>query len=470
MLKEQNELIQRTAVCIDAAVVGMAFMVAFVIRDYPESHSLHGLPSFSECLPMLVFVVPLWAMALWVFGAYASMREKGFGKTFWAVFEASLAATFVFSTAGFLMNLDILSRTFVLTLFVTTVSMLTIEKWVTLLFLRNIRRKGHDCRVALIVGSGTRALKFTEMIERHSEWGIRILGYIDEPEMMGKTVGKGRVIGTLDDMARIIDKNVVDEVIFTMPRAWLDRLDGYIRICEKTGVKATVAFDLFDTAIARPLIREVDGWPLLTLDSTPHDFLHLSLKRCLDLAGSALGLLILSPLFLLITAAVKATSKGPVFFSQTRCGLNGRQFRILKFRTMVINAEKKLDELKRLNELEGPVFKIRHDPRITAVGRLLRKTSLDELPQLINVFRGDMSLVGPRPPIPSEVDRYERWQRRRLSMRPGITCIHEVAARNEKDFNKWMKLDLEYIDNWSFGLDFRILTMTVLAVVRGTGC
>jgi lipopolysaccharide/colanic/teichoic acid biosynthesis glycosyltransferase len=159
-----------------------------------------------------------------------------------------------------------------------------------------------------------------------------------------------------------------------------------------------------------------------------------------------------------------------VFFRQRRCGVNGRTFQIMKFRTMVVDAEKKLKELKKLNELEGPVFKIHDDPRITPVGRFLRKTSMDELPQLLNVLKGDMSLVGPRPPIPAEVEKYERWQRRRLSMRPGITCIHEVVARNNRDFNHWMKLDLEYIDNWSFSLDFKILVRTVFAVLRGTGC
>ena len=288
--------------------------------------------------------------------------------------------------------------------------------------------------------------------------------------MLGKVVGQSKVIGTFDEMARIMDENVVDEVVFVMPRKWLDHLEGYVRVCEKIGVKATIAVDFFDTAIARPVVREVDGWPLLTFDSTPNDQFYLSLKRVLDLVGSGLGLIALSPLFLLIGLMIKMTSRGPVFFSQIRCGVNGRTFSILKFRTMIVNAEAKLKELQGMNEVGGPVFKIRNDPRVTAIGRILRKTSLDELPQLFNVLKGDMSLVGPRPPIPAEVEKYERWQRRRLSMRPGITCIHEVVARNDKDFNNWMKLDLEYIDRWCFGLDLKILARTVLAVVRGTGC
>lgn len=241
------------------------------------------------------------------------------------------------------------------------------------------------------------------------------------------------------------------------------------KVCERVGVKATVAVDFFNTSIAQPIITEIHGIPLLTLDTTPHNVLYLAIKRLIDIVVSGLGLILLSPFFLVIAVIIKMTSEGPVFFKQTRCGLHGRKFTIYKFRTMVVDAEKKLEELMKFNEREGPVFKMKNDPRITPIGRFLRKTSLDELPQLINVLKGDMSLVGPRPPLPSEVEKYERWQRRRLSLKPGITCIHEVIARGDKDFERWMKLDLEYIDNWSLSLDMRILTKTFFAVIKGTG-
>jgi len=445
-------------------------LIAFILRDYLDPRFLHRFPTLSECLPLLIVVVLLWNIILKAFGVYDSMRESNFSRLCWGIFEASLVATLIFSTGAFLLELEILSRTFVMTFFGVTTSLLIIEKSVALLYLRKIRKQGFNFRAVLIVGSGPRSRGFAETIESHPEWGLKILGFIDEEEMLGRSVGSSRVIGVFDDLARILDENVVDEVIFIMPRNWLDRLEKYVRICEKVGVKATISIDFFDTAIAKPVLKELDGWPLLTFDSTPNDFFYLSLKRSLDFIGSACGLLALSPLFLLIGLIIKITAPGPVFFRQIRCGVNGRTFQILKFRTMVVDAEKKLAELQQQNELKGPAFKIRNDPRITAIGRLLRKTSLDELPQLINVLRGDMSLVGPRPPLPSEVERYERWQRRRLSMRPGITCIHEVVARNDKDFNNWMKMDLEYIDNWCFGLDLRILVRTLMAVVRGTGC
>lgn len=470
MFQEQYALIKKFILCLDAALVAASFAVAYMLRDYASLRYLHPIPPLADYLQLLIMLVPLWIMLLKGFGAYDSMREKGFAHIFWSVFEGALVGTLACAAMAFLLNFEFVSRSFLLLFFGAAGFSLLLEKFLLFLALRKVWKKGMDQRVMLVVGSGPRAHKFADVIQSHPEWGVGILGFIDEPELMGKAVGKGSVIGTFEDMAQILDENVVDEVVFIMPRQWFDRLGTYVEICEKIGVKATIAVDFFDTAIAKPGVREIEGIPLLTFDSTPRDFVYLSMKRLLDFAGCAFGLILISPIFFLIALAIKITSRGPVFFSQTRCSLRGRPFKILKFRTMVVDAEARMKELRKLNELEGPAFKMKNDPRITKVGRFLRKTSLDELPQLINVLKGDMSLVGPRPPLPSEVERYERWQRRRLSMRPGITCIHEVVARNNKDFNFWMKLDLEYIDNWCFSLDLKIIARTFLTVVRGTGC
>ena len=209
--------------------------------------------------------------------------------------------------------------------------------------------------------------------------------------------------------------------------------------------------------------------PLLTFSTTPYSQLQLMLKRGLDVLPSAVLLVLGLPVVSLIALMVKISSGGGVLFRQTRCGLNGRSFTLYKFRTMVADAEERRRDLEHLNEMNGPVFKLRSDPRVTWLGRFLRKFSLDELPQLWNVLRGDMSLVGPRPPIPEEVAQYQRWQRRRLAMKPGLTCLWQISGRNQIDFDRWMELDLEYIDSWSPMLDFEILLKTIPVVLSGRG-
>jgi exopolysaccharide biosynthesis polyprenyl glycosylphosphotransferase len=221
---------------------------------------------------------------------------------------------------------------------------------------------------------------------------------------------------------------------------------------------------------ARVVLEELEGIPLLTFTNTPGAPFPMFVKRLQDLAVSVLGIVLTAPLMPLIAGAIRLSSRGPVLYSQIRCGLNGRRFKFLKFRTMYEGADQRLDEVAHLNEVEGPVFKAKRDPRVTSVGRVLRRLSLDELPQLYNVFRGDMSLVGPRPPIPAEVEQYERWQRRRLSMKPGITGLWQVSGRADlDDFNRWIVLDLTYIDQWSLWLDLKILLKTIPAVLSTRG-
>ncbi len=218
-------------------------------------------------------------------------------------------------------------------------------------------------------------------------------------------------------------------------------------------------------------VRQTDfyGFPLLEFETFSAKQWQLFFKRVIDILLSLTLLLLFSPLIIVAIIAIKLESKGPVLFSQVRSGLNGRKFKLYKFRTMVVGAEMKKRELEKMNEMDGPVFKIRHDPRITRVGAILRKTSIDEIPQLINVLKGDMSIVGPRPPLPVEVELYKMWQRRRLSLKPGLTCIWQVSGRNRIQFEKWMEMDLEYIDKWSLWLDFKILFKTVFVVLFGYG-
>jgi len=272
----------------------------------------------------------------------------------------------------------------------------------------------------------------------------------------------------LEEIPKLVDTQVVDEIIFVVDSKRLSELEDVLLLCDESGVQTRVAVDFFPHVNSEVYLDRLYQTPLLTFSAAPADELRLMAKRALDIVVAAAALVLLSPLMLLIALLVRLTSPGPVIFRQQRCGLNGRRFTLYKFRSMCENAEELKPQLAHLNE-KKTAFKIANDPRVTPLGRLLRKFSLDELPQLWNVLRGDMSLVGPRPPVPEEVERYERWQRRRLRMRPGLTCLWALEGRDELEFDDWIRKDLEYIDNWSLGLDLAILMRTIPSVLTGKG-
>jgi exopolysaccharide biosynthesis polyprenyl glycosylphosphotransferase len=286
----------------------------------------------------------------------------------------------------------------------------------------------------------------------------------DPPE-----VAPRKIIGELDHLKKILEDREVDEVIFTTDPNRIRNFEDYLFACEEVGIPARLITDYFAVRFAKIVNDDFFDVPSLIFSTTPLNQNHLILKRAIDVIGSGFALLFLLPVFAVVALAIKLDSPGPVFFKQIRVGLNGRKITFLKFRSKVKDAERLRSSLDARNEQSGPVFKIKNDPRISRVGRILRKYSLDELPQLINVLKGDMSLVGIRPPIPSEVEKYDRWQRRRLSMRPGITCLWQVNGRNRVSFEEWMKMDLDYIDHWSLKLDLGILLKTIPAVLRGSG-
>jgi exopolysaccharide biosynthesis polyprenyl glycosylphosphotransferase len=262
---------------------------------------------------------------------------------------------------------------------------------------------------------------------------------------------------------------VVDDVVITDPVCGLEGVNHVIRACEQVGVNVHVEAGFFDASLSRPYVQSLRGRGLLTFSAGPYDPVRLGLKRTLDVVASFSLLVYFAPVLLLILLGAKLTSRGPALYGQERVGLNGRRFRLYKFRSMRVGAEAHRDELAAVNVMDGPVFKAVRDPRVTRFGRFLRQYCLDELPQLWNVLKGDMSLVGPRPPLPSEVPAYERWQRRRLSMRPGITGLWQVSGRHALSFAEWMAADLRYIDGWSLGQDFSILARTIPVVLSGKG-
>jgi exopolysaccharide biosynthesis polyprenyl glycosylphosphotransferase len=276
----------------------------------------------------------------------------------------------------------------------------------------------------------------------------------------------------LDELESVLSDNAVDEVLVALPiNRYGDLVETIVRRCEEQGILVRVRTDMFNTAgAARSYTDELEGVPVVTIQSGPQDGWQLLAKRLIDILGSAALLLVLAPVFAIVTLLIRSDSAGPILFAQDRVGLNKRRFRMLKFRTMLDGADQQQLVLEQLNEAEGPVFKIRNDPRITRVGRILRRFSIDELPQLFNVLKGDMSLVGPRPLPVRDVNRINvHWHKRRFSIKPGITCLWQVNGRSNIGFNDWVRMDLDYIDKWSLGLDIKILMKTIPAVFRGPG-
>ncbi len=395
----------------------------------------------------------------------------------------SALATFFLSMAMGVLAVQLLAdlekrRIFYCAFAVTGLTTNVLGRFLFYTILRAMRRAGKDRRRILVIGRNPAVYALLESIKENPHFGVEVVGLLDAPvEMAGEhpsaalpLPGGIEDLGTTKNLRRILSEGSVDEVLVLLPlKSFYSLVEEILKTCQEAGIVTKLAPDLFDVNIARRTISWVGDVPFLTYFTGPKETLELTIKRLIDMVVSAGALLVLSPLMGAIALAVKLTSPGPVFFRQTRAGLNGRLFTMLKFRSMYIDAEERKKELLAHNEMDGPVFKMENDPRITPVGRFLRKFSLDELPQLINVLKGDMSLVGPRPPVPEEVEKYDWWQRRRLSFRPGLTCIWQVSGRNKIGFKEWMEMDLAYIDNWSLALDFILLLRTIPVVLSGKG-
>jgi exopolysaccharide biosynthesis polyprenyl glycosylphosphotransferase len=355
--------------------------------------------------------------------------------------------------------------------------------WVLLLLFRltagrvvgAIRREFAAPHYVMVVGTGERAIRMAEALEQSAEYGVRLRGFLSEqqhgPEGAAPAeiaLGSVYQVQPIADLPSILRQHVVDEIIFAVGSESLANLEEVFLLCDEEGVRTHVAVDFFPHVNSTVSLDRFGATPLLTFSAAPYDEIKLLVKRLTDIVVAAAGLVVLAPFMAAISILIRLTSPGPVIFRQVRCGLNGRRFVFYKFRSMCQNAEELRPALEHLNTRET-VFKIPHDPRLTPIGRYLRKFSIDEWPQLWNVLRGDMSLVGPRPAVPSEVERYQRWQRRRLRMRPGLTCLWAVSGRDNVDFETWMKMDMQYIDNWSLALDWKILLRTIPHVIAGHG-
>ncbi len=340
--------------------------------------------------------------------------------------------------------------------------------------LMGARRFGYNYRYLLMVGTNAHAEEFAAKIARHPELGYKVVGFIAESaeaaHQWEADGARGRVLGTLEEIRRVLERERVDEMLVCLSvEAKFRTMSEIIAIARDLGIVLRIAPEASEGAMLEKMhIEEFDHEYVITL-FREQMLLQLLLKRLVDVVVAAIALLVLAAGMGVVAVLIKLTSPGPVLFAQDRVGMNQRRFRLYKFRSMVADADEKKSALAHLNEVDGPVFKIENDPRITPIGRFIRRTSIDELPQLFNVLRGEMSLVGPRPPLPDEVVRYEWLFRKRLSVKPGITCVWQVSGRNHITFERWMQMDHDYIENWSLWLDLKILLKTIPAVFLGRG-
>ncbi|MCM2285290.1 MAG: sugar transferase [Desulfobacula sp.] len=479
MLKEKGSLILEMQKVIDILITGFSFIAAYFIKRNLLPEGLSDLSNDPNYYIVLLLIVIAWYISFKWMGMYMSYRQQAFWQFFVAILKSCFMGMALVGIAMYLTRIQGVSRLLMGIFFMLDICLLTGFKFIIFKTLEKIRTDGFNTRNILIVGSEDRACQVIEAVEKYKATGYRVLGCFElEEKDLGKPVyGDHKVIGLIRDLETYLRNNIVDELIFAMPLKKIKNGDRYMVLAESMGIKVRIIPDwelhylMYRPGIATIQFEEFLGVYNMALQSTPQNEGKLLIKNAFDVSSAAFLILILSPLFIAIGLAIKIFSKGPVVYKQERLGMNGRRFQVYKFRTMVKNADELLKELAEMNEADGPVFKIKNDPRIIPyVGSFLRKTSLDELPQLFNVIKGEMSLVGPRPPIPKEVDEYSVWHRRRLSMKPGITCLWQIAPRrNDLSFEDWMKLDLKYIDTWSLFNDFKILMLTARAVLTGAG-
>jgi exopolysaccharide biosynthesis polyprenyl glycosylphosphotransferase len=458
----------------DGLVAILSFWLARQIRLaivnvrplYPVSYYLWIIP----------LVVALWLCVGWITGLYRDVEPENFRRTASAALKVTILASLLLFAFIFLSKFPYISRTLLAFYAVVDYLLMVLYRVVAGRVPGRLRASVRRLRHFLVIGDRPDALQIAEAIEANELRGMRLSGFavvtsgiFSGSRFRVPQLRREYPLYSVEMVPDLLRRHIIDEVIFAVSKTELDDLEDVFLACEQEGVRTRLALSFLPHVISKVSLERLGEMPLLTFSTTPENEYLILLKRVVDFAMALALLILVSPLLLLLSVLIKLTSKGPVLYRQTRCGLGGRKFTLYKFRSMNSGAELMREELGALNELDGPVFKIKNDPRCTSVGRFMRRLSLDELPQLFNILRGDMSFVGPRPPLPEEVEKYERWQRRRLRMQPGLTCLWAIEGRSRLNFKRWMELDLEYIDHWSPLLDWKILLKTIPAVVLGRG-
>jgi len=463
MLRRTRQIRTQIQQLADACIVALSFWIAYMLRVSPLSVTF-GLEEISpdsannaNTVWLCFALIPTALLILESQGFYEGNVLEPRRHTLWALFKGCLLTTVALVLVVY--SFHVVVPRGVTTFFgVVSFTLLFTKEELLRLVLRSKYGQAQYKRRFILVGTGDELARMVKDLAGRRDESMAVTAQFD-------------LARPLSELVQLLHDHSIYGVILNAKRTYFEQVENVIKACELEGVEVWLVADFFTTQLSRTTFDELFGKPLLIFSTTPEASWQSVLKQVLDVVGAALLLLFFAPVFLAVAIAIRVSSPGPVFFRQQRSGINGQPFRLYKFRTMVTNAEQFKHELEAMNEMRGPVFKVTNDPRVTRVGKFLRRYSLDELPQLWNVLRGDMSLVGPRPLPVDEVKRFNDFaHRRRLSVKPGLTCLWQISGRNQiSDFKDWVRLDLEYIDNWSIWLDIKILFKTIPAVFAGTG-
>ncbi len=457
----------------DVVLINAAFLLAYWARyDLQLFRAVD--PAFNVSywvyLPFVALFTLLLILVYRQQGVYRPRRYISWFDEFYAILSGTATGTIIMIVFIFLYRPSFYSRIIFIYAGILIVALLGLSRLIKVMMLRRLRRKGIGTLRVLIVGAGEVARGVMRAVVANSEYGLDIIGFLDDNPVKGETdIGRFKALGSIDNLVDVIKEKKIDEVIVTLPWQYHRRIMNIMAQCERQNTRVRIVPDVFQMTLARMQVEEIAGVPMIGVKETSISGLNQLVKRSIDVVLAGLILFLAAPLMGFLALMIKLESPGPVLFRQERVGKNGHRFTCFKFRSMIENAEQQLDRLKSLNEADGPLFKIKADPRMTLVGKWLRRFSLDELPQLYNVLRGEMSLIGPRPPLPSEVEQYQEWHKRRLEVSPGLTGLWQISGRSGLTFDEMALLDIYYVENWSLGLDTKIMLQTVPKVLLGDG-
>lgn len=456
---------------MDVAISGLSFLIATYLRIHLETGTFILTEHYRRYLWLIYVVMVLWPILLNINGIYPTTRLRTIKRATGIVVKSSLQGLFIVLAFLFIFKLQIVSRLIMVGFSAIVTCLLILKENLVMWRLQALRRSGANIRNVLMVGTVDSVRDIVETIEKNSFLGLKIIGILvpQEETQEGQAWGH-KILDSLDNIEKVLHDNPIDQVIITIDRKDYKGVENVIFHCEEEGVEIWITATLFNMKIASLDADELFGMPIFVFRTGPKFSWQIFVKGIFDLAGGLVLSILSLPIIAVAALFIKLTSPGLVLFKHKRCSLQGRRFTLYKLRTMYAGAEKMQKDLEAKNIMKGPIFKLDDDPRITPVGRFLRKMSIDEMPQFWNVLKGDMSLIGPRPPLPSEVKYYKGWQRRRLSMKPGITGLWQISGRSSiTDFDKLASLDLRYIDNWSLWLDLKIFFKTIWVVLSMKG-